>query len=97
MKLTDVPKFDPTLFSKDELSELQTFANRCAEAQKRGTVEEVGAELDQRRADHRGTMRELLAQSRSFNALYKRLIQEVPRRFGTELQKALVEAKKEAK
>ncbi len=97
MKLNDVPKFDRTQFTKEELAELQAFADLCVKAKTADAIEEVGAELDQRRADHRDTMMELLAQSRSLNALYKRLIQEVPRRFGTELQKALAEAKEEAK
>ncbi len=79
MKLADVPKFDRTLFTKEELTDLQVFADRCIQAEANGTIEKVGAELDQRRIDHRGTMKELGAQSRAINALYKRLIQFVPR------------------
>ncbi len=97
MNLSDVAKFDPSLFIEDELADFQTFANRCAHAGETNTVEEVGAELDQRRADHRAMMKELTARSRSLNALYKRLIREVPRRFGVELQKALKEREEAAK
>ncbi len=97
MKITSIAKFDKSLFSKDELVELQTFADFCVKANTANGIKEVGAELDQRRADHRGTMKELTAQSRSLNALYKRLIQEVPRRFGIELQKALKAREEEAK
>ncbi len=79
MKLTDVPKFDRTLFTKEELAELQTFTDRCVNAEAAGTIAKDGAELDQRRADHRVKVRELAARSYSLNALYKRLIRFVPR------------------
>ena len=32
MKLASVPKFDRTQFSKDELADLQAFADRCVKA-----------------------------------------------------------------
>ncbi len=79
MKLTDVPKFDRTLFTKEELADLQAFMDLCYQAKAKGTVEEVGAELDRKRADHRVKVRELAARSYSLNALYKRLIGFVPR------------------
>ncbi len=79
MKLTDVPKFDPALFTKEERAELQALTDRCVAAIDAGTLEKTGAELDEARADHRAKTRELAARSYSLNALHKRLIRFVPR------------------
>ena len=79
MKLADVPKFDRTVFIKEELADLQGFMDLCVKAQASGSVEEVRAELDQRRADHRAMTREAAARSYSIHALHKRLIRFVPR------------------
>ena len=96
MNLSDVPKFDPAALNQNDLADLQDFADRCVAATTVDEIEAVGAELDQRRAVHRANMKYVAARSRSVNALYKRLIQEVPRRFGAELGKALKEREEEA-
>ena len=79
MKLADVPKFDPTLFSEDELVDLEGLVALCQNADTVETIEEAGAILDEARFANRTMVRELAARSYSLNALYKRLIGFVPR------------------
>ncbi len=79
MKLADVSKFDSTLFSEDELVDLEVLAALCQNADTVETIEEAGAVLDEARFANRTQVRELAARSYSLNALYKRLIRFVPR------------------
>ncbi len=87
MKLSDVDRFDPTLFSKDERAGLQKFMDECVDAKTVGMIEKRGTELDSRLATHRAEMRIMGQRSRSLHALFKRLIMEVPRRRGKAIVK----------
>ncbi len=79
MKLSDVDRFDSTLFSKDELAGLQQFVNICVKAKTADAIEEAGADLDLRRKTNHVEMKIMAQRSRSLNAVYKELIMEVPR------------------
>lgn len=79
MQLSDLPKFDASLFSKSALKDLQTFADQCEAADNPGTIEDAGAELDARRADQREAMRQAAARSRSLQAVFKYCVKQVPR------------------
>lgn len=87
MKLSDVDRFDSSLFSKDELAGLQQFVNTCVKAKTAEAIEEAGTDLDLRRNTHRVEMRIMAQRSKSLNAVYKKLVMEVPRR----RDKAIVE------
>ncbi len=79
MKLADVPKFDPDLFTAAELKALQTLADRCVKAKGRAAIDVAGASLDEARQAQRDRSRKNAARAHSLNALHKRLLHEVPR------------------
>ena len=79
MNLTEIPKFDPSLFRKRDLDVLQTLADACEVASTAGEIEAVGVKLDQRRDEYRKEVRNRAAQSYAMNAYFKVLVREVPR------------------
>ncbi len=79
MKISDVPKFDPTVFTAAELKGLQTLTDKCVKATNRTAIAVAGAKLDTARQTQRERSRKDATRARSLNALYKRLIHEVPR------------------
>ena len=79
MKITDVPKFDPSVFTSAELKGLQALTDECVAAKDRPAIDVAGAHLDKARQGQRAKSRKAAARARSLNALYKRLIYEVPR------------------
>ena len=87
MKLSDVERFDASMFTKDELEDYRKFANSCVNAKTVASIELVGAELDSRRVDLRSEMQEFSQRAKSLNALYKELVKEVPRRLDKAVRK----------
>ena len=79
MRIADVPKFDPAVFTAAELKGLQALTDRCVKAKGRAAIDVAGANLDTARQAQRETSRKNAARAHSLNALHKRLIQEVPR------------------
>ncbi len=79
MKITSVPKFDPSLFTAAELKGLQALTDECVNAKTRPEHDKAGAHLDQARQTQRDKARKNAARAHSLNALHKRLIHEVPR------------------
>ncbi len=79
MKITDVPKFDPSVFTAAELKGLQALTDRCVKAKSRAAIDVAGAKLDTARQTQREKSRKAAIRAHSLNALYKRLILEVPR------------------
>ena len=80
MDLPHVASFDSAVFTKAELAKLRQLADRCAEAASAVEIEAAGAALDKWRAALRVEAKVEQARARSRNALYKRLVFEVPRR-----------------
>lgn len=79
MKLSAIPKFDRSVFTKTELADLQQFADLCQAATSVEAITEQGAELDERRAIQREHQRLEAKRSMSLVHYHKRLIKEVPR------------------
>ena len=79
MKLKDVPKFDPSVFTAAELKGLQALTDRCVKATTRAAIDVAGASLDTARQAQREKSRKDATRARSLNALHKRLVHEVPR------------------
>lgn len=82
MNISEVLKFDQSLFTDKELVNLQALADLCEAATTVTEIETAGVSLDERRETNRQAVRRSAARSRSHNALFKRLIHEVPRRRG---------------
>ncbi len=79
MKLSDVPKFDPSVFTSAERQTFQTLTDQCVTAKSRPDVNVAGEKLARARQAQREKTRKNAARARSLNALHKRLIREVPR------------------
>ena len=79
MKINAVPKFDPSVFTAAELTALQALTDQCVKAKARPAIDVAGANLDTAREAQREKSRKDAARAHSLNALYKRLLHEVPR------------------
>jgi hypothetical protein len=82
MDLTAVPKFEPDVFTDTELADLNVLAGLCEAASSDDEIEAAGLALDEWRERVRERAKRERDRARSRNALFKRLAQEVPRRFG---------------
>ena len=88
MSLSEIPKFDPDLFTSTELSELDVLVGFCVEAVTADEINAAGEVLDATRAERRLETRKNAAVDRSLNALFKALLKEVPR--GTNVEGKMV-------
>ncbi len=79
MRIADIPKFDASLFAQAELEKLQQLADACEDAAERPAIDAAGELLDGARRQRRELVRLDAARSHSLNALFKKLLHEVPR------------------
>jgi translation initiation factor 2B subunit (eIF-2B alpha/beta/delta family) len=82
MDLSEIPKFDPSLFTAAELKQLQALAELCEQAFHPEEIEYAGKRLDDRIVKSRAAVKKARRRAASLNAVYKRLLHEVPRRYG---------------
>ncbi len=83
MRLSTVSDFDRSVFTDTELEALQKLADQCAKAKDGPAIEAAGSALDDWRGDSRTESKRQAIRAQSRNALYKRLVGEVPRRTNT--------------